>query len=303
MMDIVAVVVTYNRLALLKQCIECLLNQRGVNCDVLVVDNASTDGTDEYLQKLQSANPRVHRHNPGENLGGAGGFNIGIRLAAEAGYKWIWIMDDDTMPEPDALSKLMAADAQLGGRYGWLSSRTLWSDGSLCKMNIQRQTPYKELPAEAFLQPLAVAQMASFVSLLIPAQTICRFGLPIKEFFIWTDDWEYTRRISRELPCHVASESVVVHAMTSNTTSDLSMDSDDRIARYKYAFRNDVFLYRREGIKGWLWLLLKNIWNTAKVLLRCKKGRWNRIKVIWSSFAKGTSFKPAIEHIGEDGGL
>ena len=95
----VAVVVTCNRKAILKQCVEKLFLQT-VSCDVLVVDNASSDGTAEYLETLKREN-RVHVIKLSRNLGGAGGFNLGIRKAVEYGYEYIWTMDDDTLPRPD----------------------------------------------------------------------------------------------------------------------------------------------------------------------------------------------------------
>lgn len=76
---------------------------------VLLVDNASTDGTADYIKTL--AMPGLVCRNPGENLGGAGGFAYGIRAAVELGCEAVWIMDDDTLPEPDALAALLAADA------------------------------------------------------------------------------------------------------------------------------------------------------------------------------------------------
>ena len=127
---IAAVVVTYNRLDLLMQCVEALRSQTTA-CDILVVNNASTDGTDRWLDEQQD----VHSRNTGSNLGGAGGFNYGMRWAVEAGYEYVWVMDDDTLPEPDALEKLVEADRILKGNYGWLSSKCLWTDGTLCPMN------------------------------------------------------------------------------------------------------------------------------------------------------------------------
>lgn len=66
---IAAVVVTYNRRELLVQCIEHILNQQGISCDVPVADNASTDGTAQRVQSIP--NPRVRYRNTGANLGGA----------------------------------------------------------------------------------------------------------------------------------------------------------------------------------------------------------------------------------------
>ena len=109
---VTAVVVTYNRLALLQQCLAALCAQTVRGFTVLVVDNASTDGTADYLKTLDM--PGLVCRNPGKNLGGAGGFAYGIREAAALGCKAVWIMDDDTLPTPTALETLLAADAAHG---------------------------------------------------------------------------------------------------------------------------------------------------------------------------------------------
>ena len=204
--------------------------------------------------------------NTGENLGGAGGFAYGIQAAAELGCEAVWIMDDDTLPEPGALEALLSADAAHGGDYGWLSSRALAPDGIDQPMNVQRRTMYRDiapLPKAAAQEVPAV--MASFVSLFLRTETVRRFGLPIAEFFIWSDDWEYTRRISREKPCYVVPASRVVHAMQNPGVVNIAKDVPARWARYRYFYRNDVVLYRREGLPGWLWLLAKDAWHTVQV--------------------------------------
>ena len=195
---ITAVVVTYNRRDLLARCIACLRAQQGASCRILVVDNASTDGTGALLQSL--AGPDLTVHTAAENLGGAGGFSLGARLAVEAGCDAVWLMDDDTLPKPGALAALLSAWAAQPG-CGWLSSRAVDADGADQPMNRQRSTPYRDIPGYESPGGRPIPSvMASFVSLLVPAQAVRRFGLPIAEFFIWSDDWEYTRRISRALP-------------------------------------------------------------------------------------------------------
>mgnify|MGYP000677154912 CR=1 FL=1 len=143
---------------------------------------------------------------------------------------------------------------------------------------------------KSFAQPLVPAQMASFVSLFLKAETVQRFGLPIKEFFIWTDDWEFTRRISRALPSYVIADSAVVHAMKSKTVVNIATDSGERLSRYQYFYRNDVYLYRREGVKGWIWLLVKNIWHSIQVLCARKAERKKKWALIWNGFKKGKHF-------------
>ena len=119
-----------------------------------------------------------------------------------------------------------------------------------------------------------------------------RFGLPIAEFFIWSDDWEYTRRISREKPCYVVPASRVVHAMQNPGVVNIAKDVPARWARYRYFYRNDVVLYRREGLPGWLWLLAKDAWHTVQVLRDGQGSRARRIGIIWKGFAAGVRFHP-----------
>lgn len=285
-----AVVVTYNRLNDLQQCVDALRNQT-LACDILIINNSSTDGTGEWLSAM--AGTGLEAVSLRENSGGAGGFNKGIRKAAENGYDYVWVMDDDCLPEKDALSRMMEADRELKGSYGWLSSFCLWTDHTPCRMNVQRVTPYQDLKFDdRNLQPV---QMASFVSLLIPAQSVRRFGLPIADFFIWGDDWEYTRRISREMPCYFVKDSRVIHAMKSNTVVSIDEDDENRLPRYRYSYRNDVYLYRREGLMGWIWLFGKNIWHSLKSI---RRGHPDRLRVIWGGFRAGLSFSPVIEFLG-----
>ena len=285
-----AVVVTYNRLPLLRQCLAALTAQTAPGLTIFLIDNASTDGTAEAVAAM--ALPNLVYRNTGKNLGGAGGFAYGVREAALAGYDALWLMDDDTLPTHTALAEFLQADRDLHGRYGWLSGRALAPDGTDQPMNLQRVTPYKDLPS--FDGAHIPAVMASFVSLFLRTETVRRYGLPIAEFFIWSDDWEYTRRISRAQPCYVISASRVVHAMQNPGIVNIAADVPARWERYRYFYRNDVVLYRREGVRGWLWLLAKDAWHTVQVL-RSPQGRkaW-RIGIIWKGFFAGVRFAPEI---------
>ena len=285
-----AVVVTYNRLPLLRQCLAALTSQTALGLTIFLIDNASTDGTAEAVAAMTL--PNLVYRNTGKNLGGAGGFAYGVREAALAGYDALWLMDDDTLPTPTALAEFLQADRDLHGRYGWLSGRALAPDGTDQPMNLQRVTPYKDLPN--FDGARIPAVMASFVSLFLRTETVRRYGLPIAEFFIWSDDWEYNRRISRAQPCYVIPASRVVHAMQNPGIVNIAADVPARWERYRYFYRNDVVLYRREGVRGWLWLLAKDAWHTVQVL-RSPQGRkaW-RIGIIWKGFFAGVRFAPEI---------
>lgn len=290
---VAAVVVTYNRLPLLQQCLRALAAQSAHLEAIWLIDNASTDGTQTAVQAMHLDN-LVYR-NTGKNLGGAGGFAYGVKEAAMAGYDALWLMDDDTIPEPEALQNLLECDRKLEGKYGWLSSRALAPDGTDQPMNRQRKTPYTDV--EGYTENQVPAVMASFVSLFLRTDIVKKFGIPIADFFIWSDDWEYTRRISKELPCYVASESRVVHAMKNPGTVNIATDVPARWERYRYFYRNDVVLYRREGIRGWLWLLAKDLWHTVQVVLDSRGSRCARISIIWKGFAEGVRYRPRISYL------
>ena len=293
MNSIAAIVVTYNRKELLHQCIAGLQAQTCGSFDIWIIDNASTDGTEASLAPLVERGEVIYR-NTGSNLGGAGGFNHGIRAAVQAGYDHLWIMDDDTVPKPTALRKLMDAGAKCPG-YGYLSSRTLWIDGSICRMNVQRDLRMGNIAD--FSQPLIPSGAATFVSLLLPARVVLDVGLPISDFFIWADDLEYTRRISRKYPCRVVTDSVVVHHCATNNGGNISTDEESRIDRYRYAYRNEVYIYRREGMRGLLRLLARTPLHILRVLRFSKSKKLRRIGVILGSTLRGIAFHPAIETV------
>ena len=290
---VTAVVVTWNRRALLMECLERLFAQTWRDMDVLVVDNASTDGTGEALAPLIEAG-KIAYVNPCENLGGAGGFQLGIRRAVEAGCDYLWVMDDDAMPEPEALEELMRAGESIG-EFGWLSGKTIWTDGSLCRMNVQRDLNMGNLTDLSGERVPSGA--ATFVSLLIPAKVVRDVGLPIKEFFIWADDLEYTRRISRKYPCYVIPASVTVHKCETNNGGNISTDEEARIARYRLAYRNEVYVYRREGARGAMRLMLRTPLHIWRVLTKSKTRKCERIRTILGGTLDGLSFRPEIEYL------
>ena len=295
---VAAVVVTYNRLPLLQKCIEKLEGQTEP-CDILVVNNASTDGTAEWLAEQERENVRLHARNIGVNIGGAGGFNYGMRWAVETKYGLLWLMDDDCLPEPNALEKLLDADALLKGDYGWLSSVALWTDGTECKMNRQKLKKSFYDYSHLMKYGLVQAEQATFVSLFIKVETVKRVGLPIKEFFIWGDDIEYTRRIAvrEKLPCFAAGQSQVIHAMKDNNGSSIAVDEPERIDRYRFAYRNDAYTYRQEGLKGVCYYLAKCGLNFCRILYRAPNRRTKRVLVLCSSMVRGLFFRPEIEMI------
>src|SRR5216684_2234465 len=102
-MRVLAYIHTFNDAAVIEQLLDALRHQTRPPDAILIVDNASTDGT---LDRAFSEAVKIVR-NP-KNLGPSGAIRIGFAHALEHGFGWTWIFDADSVPEPDALEKLLA---------------------------------------------------------------------------------------------------------------------------------------------------------------------------------------------------
>lgn len=286
MKDTCAVIVTFNRIEQLKECLFSLYKQN-YPCDILVINNNSSDGTEEYLKENKIDHYTLER-----NIGGAGGFNFGVKAAYEKGYKFIWLMDDDCIVKEDSLEKMIKRSYELPFRFGFISSRVLWKDGNDHMMNkINRKVKVSE--------HLYSIKQSTFVSLLLSSDTVRKVGLPIKDFFIWGDDIEYTRRIAVRyaLASYYVDDSIVIHNTKNNNGSKIASDLIDRIDRYYYAYRNENFLYRQEGLKGMLYYYLKCLYNLARIVFLSKNKKIVRIKTLIKGVIDGQDFNPSIEFI------
>lgn len=299
MKRVLAVVVSYNRLELLQKCMQAL-QQQTIPCDTLVVDNASSDGSREWLAAFSSEHDTVQCLFMKENLGGAGGFRSGMEWGIDHDYAYVWLMDDDTIPQPDALEKLMEADGILGGpdHYGFLSSTVLWKDGKECIMNHQRVVKHYYRYIHLLKYGILQIQQATFVSLLLPAQTIRRFGYVFGEYFVWNDDLEYTRRIAQNggMPSFLAGQSVVIHEMAKNIGSDISVDDVSKLDRYRIMYRNEHNTYRREGLIGLLKYTVRWTRDILRILLRAKDFKFKRIVTVLKGVFQGFFFRPLVEY-------
>ena len=238
-MRVLAVVVTHNRRELLRQCLPALAAQQRAVDEVVVVDNASTDGT---AAMVREEFPWVRLLAQERNLGGAGGFRAGLEAAHRAGADWTWLLDDDTIARPDALRALLDAREPGDGLAApvVLASRVEWRDGRPHPMNLpiirRRDVAQLVAAAERGLAPL---RAATFVSCLVARAAIERHGLPLAHFFLWADDIEYTARILRREAGFLVPESVVEHRTKTPHTS-ISPSGP----RFYFHLRNTLFMLR-----------------------------------------------------------
>lgn len=204
-----AVILTYNRQALLRRCLVCLLEQTRPPDLILVVDNASSDGTAEMLAREY---PDVRALLLSPNVGAAGGFTAGMAQAYSAGYDWLWLMDDDAYPRPAALELLLAAGADADLAADVLVPAQ-WSAQQNRLYGVAEWQPRGVVEAgPAALGPGHDVQLFAFVGPLISRAVIGRVGLPYAEYFIDMFDWEYSLRVQQAgLRARLVPGSVIDH--------------------------------------------------------------------------------------------
>lgn len=186
---ICTVVVTYNRLALLKECIQGILNQSFPIDKIIIVNNGSTDGTGDYLQTLDLTQFEIITQ---ENLGGAGGFHTGIKRAYESGYDWIWVMDDDVEPFTDCLENLL----QFKEKSKCIHPLRVFSDNNEVfkwEHYFDHRTCMPIIHHNISLEykNYCYVNTACFEGMLIHRDIVEKIGFPKTEYFIAGDDTEY----------------------------------------------------------------------------------------------------------------
>ncbi len=289
-----AVVVTRNRLALLQECVAALRAQTRVPDEIIIIDNASDDGTRHWLATQNDLTVILQG-----NLGGAGGFHRGIKEAHARGHDWFWCMDDDTIAQPTALERLCEAPPFSDARTGFLGSLVQWTDGSPHKMNMWLSAHY--------VRPITVGwygnllrdkcvpvDTSSFVSILIRRGAVERVGLPLKEMFIWCDDAEYTYRLSRHFLNYHVLDSVVVHKTPDNRNGSFETITPAEYFKLSHGLRNEIYFRRVQG--GFPILrdlrIFYHILKRTRVLLKAR-APFYLLRSLWS----GLFFKPRIERV------
>jgi GT2 family glycosyltransferase len=267
---LVAVVVTYNRLDKLKVTLARLLDSPAEDLQtVVVIDNASTDGTGDWLAAQDE--PRLEVFRCATNLGGAGGFVTGMRLASERfDPDWMVVMDDDARPVPGALEAFHETDRSVADAWG----AAVFHPGPerrICDMNRPAINPFwhpgvmwrtltgqgrdgfhmgpADFRADA---PQRDVDVLSFVGFFVSRAAIARVGYPDGSLFIYGDDTLYTLGLRRAGGRIVFDPALVFeHEFSTHSATDKRFRP---LWKSYYHYRNLMIVYRL--CSGWLFVLV-----------------------------------------------
>lgn len=299
MKRIIAVVVTYNRKDLLQQCLGAIAAQSRACDAIVVVDNGSSDGTAQLLADTWGQQVQVFVLS--RNIGSAGGFSAAFRIAYAQNADLIWAMDDDVLPAPDALQKLLDAETLLDARgidRAFVCSVAWTPEGDVTNVPTvdprRNRVHYMNWP---FLleQGLVPVSRSTFVSFLMPRAVVARYGLPLAQMFIWGEDTEYTYRITQHCPGFVVGNSKAIHVRSmSGLLSILTETNPVRLGYHRYHVRNHLYIARqRLGWRGWVRTVLTDHRRTVVHLLL--RGDWMRARVVLGGVFDSLGFRPVVE--------
>ena len=248
--DYAVVVVTYNRLELLKECLERVENQTAPAGKIIVVNNASADGTAEYLRKYKEKDSHYRVITCAKNIGGAGGFEKGMAAAAGEKTECILMIDDDAILEKDYMEKIMDARQRYPDYQAYAGA--VMTDGKIAVDHrkdivrpglMMKKCPESSYTGENAGRPFA-CDVASFCGMVIDRELVDKVGIPCGEYFIWHDDTEYSLRINRYTRFLVIPDAKLAH----KTTAYIRKHPHRRYDwREYYGIRNRILYIDKHG--------------------------------------------------------
>lgn len=299
-----SVTVTYNGAAILGKHLESLQRQTRALDEIVVVDNASSDGTRELLA---TEFPDVTVLPLRENTGIAGGLAAGLAYAAlKKKYQWVWLFDQDSFPAPHALERLLAGlrylpdDEEIAAMLGPVCVHP--ASGMIFPSMAWRGSRLVPIFADPRREVTLVDSIISSGTLL-RSNAVEAAGLPKTDFFMDFVDHEYCLRLRRYgFRIAVVRDSLLHHALgcpsTFNILGRTKFWTDHAPWREYYMIRNEVFTiwvdYPKWSIKAFT---VERLARHILDLLLFGTQKLACIKMICRGFSDGLSGKLGVRFL------
>jgi len=210
-MRILAHIHTMNDAAVIEQALEGLRRQTRQPDAILIVDNASTDGT---LDRTFPETVTIIRNS--ENLGTSGTVRTGFAHASEHGFEWIWIFDADSVPEPEALENLLAFFERLPPekqeQVCFLAGWPLTATGETKQQPIRLQRPMLEFIPLTSDREFTECDCMIWSGTLFRTAAVDQIGLPTGDYVLDIAEIEYGYRARRlGFTSYIVHDSLIRH--------------------------------------------------------------------------------------------
>ncbi|EAA1047433.1 glycosyltransferase [Escherichia coli O28ac] len=282
--EVIAVIVTYNRKALLLKVIDAVINQSYPLKKILIIDNNSTDGTEMFISNRLS--DVVKYKNTGDNLGGAGGFYRGFIEAEKYGYDYLWLMDDDFMPTVNCLEILISNSPD--GIVQPVRYNLDETCAELSPLTYDLSNPFKlnpkGTPLKNYLNTIGNKsakvdiEAIPFEGPLISRKVVEKIGYPEPKFFIFCDDIEYAIKAKRKgIPIQCNLKAKAYRLLVNNQGNDLLSWKGYFMLRnlfYLHKTYGTNFLVRQKPI-------VLGLGYALSCVLKCN---FSQLPVIWRAF-------------------
>ncbi len=284
MVNLSLVIVTYNRLEKLKKSLQHYDQQSAGFTSLIVVNNASIDGTEEFLSEWVDAEVSYKKYviNLPENMGGSGGFYEGQKFALSLNPDWIYVADDDAYADKDMISEF----------YKFIGSQDISTISAVCAavLNIDNTISYEHRSYVNFKWRVKFVMtpskkvdycanyfsidLLSYVGSFLKVESLKKVGIVDPRFFIYADDGEHSFRLKQCGDILCVPTMKIYHDSGQNS----AVQNDEIIVSWRdyYAIRNMLNMLRRYNIFAAIYLTLAHI----KELFTTQDNKWRRKKLV-----------------------
>jgi len=305
---VVAVTATYSgRFELLQAVAKGLLADARIARWVIVANGV----TPNLARQIEALDSRIVLRGLPTNVGSAPAYAVGIEAALECGADWVWLLDDDNLPAPNALERLLASHEALSRDEVRAAGIAVCAyrdhihgpqirDGPRAPssflgfhLHALVRRPFRRRRSTADGPPRALpTTLAPYGGLLLPRALIARAGLPDPRFVLYADDTEYTDRIVRQGGrLYIIRDAVIADLLPSwQAGSSLLrawLDEPDS-ARVYYGVRNEAwFDCHRLADNRWQYRVHRAIYFSAWWLLSRREPRRTRFALLREAVRAG----------------
>lgn len=283
--DIGVVIVTFNRLEKLIKTLKAYEDQTLAPAYIVVVNNASSDGTAAYLEKWAGKKERFKKYilNLPKNIGGSGGFHVGEEKALSLDAQWVMIADDDAYPECDYIEGMQTyINEHDTSNVSVVCGKVLQQGSFLNAHRCRMKSPWyisfaKKLSEKDYKKEAVEFQFASYVGCVISVDKMRKAGLVTGEYFIWYDDFEHSLRLSKFGRLILIPKFTIIH----------DCDAEHVKVSWKsyYGWRNLIDMYKRHFKLQFLFIVALFFCKTC--LLPLKGNRWAEMKLRFTAIKDG----------------